>query len=265
MKNAHSLNITSLEIHQAQKSLLISGSRDYSLKLWDIPTFQCTKEYKMSRNIITSVATSVSHPNIIFQGSEDLTVKLWDYRTPEATLPSASITGFVYFPLTMDIHQDGYHLSAGCKGFNSVGCNVFVFDLRKLPNMSSYQNNFLFSGGAEADFRSHSQDVTACKFSKLNPQFLYSCSKDGSIYLWNLDDQTSSSFKFPKKYITSLTFVSKEYLNATKLKSTSSSFEYFVVGCMDGSVAIMSFDFGQKKFDVVKTTNVSLDDEEVEY
>jgi WD40 repeat protein len=257
--------------------MLASGSRDYSLKMWDISSFQCVNEYKQSRNIITSITSTVDYPNVIFQSSEDLSVKLWDFRHPGYHLPTVCISGFVYFALNMDVQSsdtvvggNGNYLATGCKGFNSVGCNVFVFDLRKLPSTQSlseaadysYHNNFIYSNGPELDFSGHSQDVTCCKFSRISTSHLYSCSKDGSVFIWNILEKSQVSYRFPKKYITAMSFIDAKFIP----HGGNSRVEYFTLGCMDGSLVVMSYDFNKQTFLIVKSTSPSLgNDDELEY
>jgi WD40 repeat protein len=266
IKEAHSLNITAMgfpKVSSDQETKLFSGSRDYSVKVWDVPTTKCVNEYKMSRNIVTSIATSGSHPHTIFQSSEDLTVKLWDYRAP-ASLPSASITGFVYFALTMDLHESGDYLATGCKGFNSVGCNVFIWDLRKLSkNLNTI--NYLHSDSPSHDYSGHSQDVTSCKFSKKNSHYLYSVSKDGSLYAWEIKSSSQRiSYQFPKKYFTALVLLDPLQILQAGINAVDSE-EYLALSAMDGSLSIIKFDFKNLQFDLVRTTLVSLESEEINY
>ena len=102
------------------------------------------------------------------QGSEDLCIRGWDTRAP-ARQPAIHLTGYVYFPLCLSISPNDVLLSSGCKGFNSVGCEVKVWDIRS--------NNVLHN------LSSHSQDVKSCQY--INDQLLLSVSKDGSCAIWN--------------------------------------------------------------------------------
>jgi WD40 repeat protein len=110
----------------------------------------------------------------LFQGSEDLCIRVWDTRQSSlVTQPAMHITGYVYFPLCLDFHADGNLFATGSKGFNSVGCEVKLWDIRKVVAPIS-------------EFHGHSQDVTGCKFNNKFDDVLTSCSKDGSIFLWNI-------------------------------------------------------------------------------
>lgn len=113
--------------------------------------------------------------SLILQGSEDLFVRIWDIRDSSGR-PATVLSGYIYFPVCMDMNVDGYTLATGCKGFDNIGCEVKLWDLR-VPSASF------------RDLRAHGQDVTCCQFlsNKDNgqqQQFLLSASKDGSLIAW---------------------------------------------------------------------------------
>eukprot|EP01034_Spumella_vulgaris_P037323 gene37323-46054_t len=60
-----------------------TGSRDYSVKGWDIETGRAMAEWKAPRNIVTCM-TCGTDPNMLYQGSEDLCIRIWDIRTSNA-------------------------------------------------------------------------------------------------------------------------------------------------------------------------------------
>lgn len=142
------------------------------MKAWDVESGTCKATYSTPRNIVTTLQTSPTDANLLYQGSEDLFVRVWDVRSPSNQAPAQVISGYVYFPVSMDIRSDGQMLATGTKGFDSVGCSVKVWDLR---NVSA----------PIADFAGHSQDVVGCKFSAEDPELILSASKDGSIRAWS--------------------------------------------------------------------------------
>ena len=145
------------------------------MKGWDVESGQKVVEYSTPRNIVTAM-TIDSPGNILFQGSEDLCIRAWDTRTASKSHPALHITSFVYFPLCMALHADGNLLAAGCKGFDGVGCEVKLFDVRNTKTPLS-------------EFHSHRHDVTGCRFSMNSAgvtRGLISVSKDGSIALWDV-------------------------------------------------------------------------------
>lgn len=108
------------------------------------------------------------------QGSEDLCVRGWDARQAVKSIPSLHLTGFIYFPTCLSLSRDGNLLAAGCKGFNGVGCDIKVWDLRFLK-----QAEFLH------ELRGHHQDVTSCKFFDEDSSII-SSSRDGTVRTWTV-------------------------------------------------------------------------------
>ena len=195
--NAHSLNITGLttvSTSEITRSTVFSGSRDYSVKGWDGETGQLKVEYKAPRNIVTTMQVHPVNNNLLYQGSEDLCVRVWDSRQASHHPPAQQLSGYVYFPVSMDLHSDGNLLATGCKGFDSVGCTVKLWDLRNTSKLV-------------AEYAGHSQDVVGCQFSKTSlgntaevgptspsgAQLLLSASKDGSICMWDYSGAAATS------------------------------------------------------------------------
>lgn len=161
-----------LTTNNFNSSIIYTGSRDYSVKAWDVESGTCTATYSTPRNIVTTLQSSPTDANLLYQGSEDLFVRVWDVRSPANHAPAQVISGYVYFPVSMDVRQDGQVLATGTKGFDSVGCSVKVWDLRNITQPL-------------ADFAGHSQDVVGCRFSVEDSDVILSTSKDGSIRAWD--------------------------------------------------------------------------------
>lgn len=172
VQQAHSLNISGLAISPSG-SHVATGSRDYTVKNWDSGTLTAVNEFKVPRNIVTCMRFDPGIGNMIYQGSEDLVVRLWDTRS-QISQPSMVLSGYVYFPLCMDIENTT--LVTGCKGFNGVGCEVKIWDLRN-PSEPMYN----ISG--------HTQDVTDCY---LFDGKVFSVSKDGSYSLFDTSTGTQN-------------------------------------------------------------------------
>ena len=190
--DAHELNLTAVAMdEEGNGEYVYTGSRDYSVKQWDVSAGKCVTTFAQPRNIVTALNVgSTGHgisAGLLYQASEDLKVRVWDPRvggTSSHAQPAAELTGFVYFALCMDIHSNGFNLATGCKGFNSVGCEMKLGDLR-------YPTKPVCEG------RRHSQDVTACKFieststtrssSSSSSSLCASCCKDGSVRLWDVN------------------------------------------------------------------------------
>jgi WD40 repeat protein len=172
VEQAHSLNISGLAISPSGSNVA-TGSRDYTVKKWDSGTLTAVNEFKVPRNIVTCMRFDTEMGNMIYQGSEDLVVRIWDTRS-QISQPSMVLSGYVYFPLCMDVESTT--LVTGCKGFNGVGCEVKIWDLRN-PSEPTYN----ISG--------HTQDVTDCY---LFDGKVFSVSKDGSYSLCDSSSGTQN-------------------------------------------------------------------------
>ena len=140
------------------------------------------------------------------------------------------ITGYVYFPLCLSLNNssDCTYLATGCKGFNSVGCEVKVWDIRA----ASYQ--------PFAELRGHEHDVNACAF--IADGKILSASKDGSLAIWN--PQANIESQRISKYAAS------EHVQYTSLAYDSTE-ESFCVGAFNGSLSKFSIDRSNSKISIV--------------
>jgi WD40 repeat protein len=77
ISKAHELNISAV-VTSTDNRTIYSGSRDYSVKVWDSEKGLCKEQYKVPRNIVTSL--EIGNEHMLYQGSEDLCVRVWDTR-----------------------------------------------------------------------------------------------------------------------------------------------------------------------------------------
>lgn len=216
--NAHTLNIADVTTNK-NGDRVFSGSRDYSVKIWDTQNGKCTSEFTVPRNVVTCLTIDASDDTLLYQGSEDLCVRVWDIRS-SSRQPVMQLSDYVYFPVSVSLHSSKNYLVTGSKGFNSTGCELKLMDLR-------------MSGKVVTEFKGHSQDVTGCKFYE---NCIVSCSKDGSVYIWEMNDdapqQVTTTYK--NKVLEDKLFTGVSLVDAgSKLKFTVSSF--------DGSITLMCY------------------------
>lgn len=230
--------------------MICSGSRDYSIKIWDVSTGELIREYSCPRNIVTCVIwpsfhdniTSPLDGNIVLQGSEDLCIRGWDVRQ-SSKQPSIHLTGFQYFPLCINIDPLQPLLAAGCKGFNGVGCDIKIWDIRYFK-----PGKFLY------ELPEHQQDVTSCQFlpipnshlnlnnnsdntilEKTNFQSSFlTTSRDCTLKYWSISDSNST-----KNSISTYTDRSSYNCLDSWYDYDKKSW-YCCLGDMDGSVSIIS-------------------------
>ncbi|GMH68495.1 hypothetical protein TL16_g04946 [Triparma laevis f. inornata] len=115
--------------------MVVSGGRDYAVKVWDATTAQCTSTSKISRNLVTCLRFFKDGGCKFAQGSEDLTMRIWDVRiisnmSSHATT-SLTFGKYVYFPLDVDTSSCCNYVCSSSKGFDGSGCEGRVWDVRK--------------------------------------------------------------------------------------------------------------------------------------
>lgn len=103
-----------------------------------------------------------------------MTLRIWDTRTQLKC--AQTLGGYVYFPLSLDVSQDGLYLLTGCKGFNHTGCESKLWDRR--------------TGKVLQEFRGHTQDTVGCCFlpsesPDRSPTHVATASKDRTIKIWD--------------------------------------------------------------------------------
>jgi WD40 repeat protein len=161
------------------------------------------------------------------------------------------VAGFVYFPLSLSLHQSGHLLASGCKGFEGVGSEVRIWDLRKL------------NGQSLIDFKYHNFDVSGCKFSKESPNTLYSASKDGSICAWSCASEEGT--ECAASPLSALPVTGKSFTcidiperSSGVLEASADTIETFFLGAFDGSLSevsvLKSGGEGAFKLDVSRTS-----------
>lgn len=66
--------------------MFVSGSRDYTIKLWDLPSNTCMHTLTGLKSTIFALAVfEREDKTILISGSEDKTIKLWDVDSPHTT------------------------------------------------------------------------------------------------------------------------------------------------------------------------------------
>jgi WD40 repeat protein len=178
IEDGHDLNITAISLNM-DESILCSGSRDTTVCLWDVNTGSRIFKKKTSRNLVTCM--SWMNENTIIQGSEDLKLRTWDCRD-NTIEPSDTMAGYVYFPLCIDVMRGGQYVCTGSKGFDGVGCEVRLWDMRNTKECVS-----IMSG--------HRQSVVGCRFlnssggSSSNSNIV-SVSKDQTLKIWDCQSKS---------------------------------------------------------------------------
>mmetsp|Transcript_20378 Transcript_20378/g.34342 ORF Transcript_20378/g.34342 Transcript_20378/m.34342 type:complete len:209 (-) Transcript_20378:61-687(-) len=192
---------------------------------------------------------------LLMQGSEDLCVRGWDVRQ-SSKVPAVHLTGFVYFPTSLALsHGSNSHLlAAGCKGFNSNGCEVKIWDLRGGRGGNSNGDAGGNSGGPpvlQHQLTGHEHDVTGVQFMKVKHSssqkddlLVMSVSRDGYMRRWEGIDLGVGD-------VTSRRYMPSDRSSYTCLHSwqgfssdtnEEDSLRYCAVGDVNGSVHVVDCD-----------------------
>jgi WD40 repeat protein len=75
-------------------ALLVSGSSDKTVKIWDASTGECLQTFEGHRGDVNSVAFS-HHSALLASGSSDKTVKIWDISSGECLQTLKGHSGIV--------------------------------------------------------------------------------------------------------------------------------------------------------------------------
>jgi len=154
---------------------MISGSRDNTVRLWDVAGGQCIRTMALAQNLVTDVCWGHSSGSrLVAQSSEDKTVRLWDTRSLHAAVTT---TPKQHIQTCCDLSgaDDRLCMSAS-NGFGGNGCEATLWDLR--------------SGARPLrEFTGHFETVNGCCFV-VSPDLnvAATCSSDGTIRLWDCDN-----------------------------------------------------------------------------
>mmetsp|Transcript_2877 Transcript_2877/g.3040 ORF Transcript_2877/g.3040 Transcript_2877/m.3040 type:complete len:205 (+) Transcript_2877:351-965(+) len=174
--------------------------------------------------------------NMLYQGSEDLCIRIWDIRTPSRQ-PAGHLTGFVYFPLCLDLTSDSTMMCTGSKGFNGIGCEVKIWDLRKQRQVYEYTG--------------HTQDVQSCIYMK-NTTRVLSVSKDGTIGVWDTQANQKVAWSVTQKTQYTGATIGDNYIQGDDERLS------FVMPAFDGSLTFASI--SEKMIETAKLSNTPSDD-----
>jgi len=172
VQDAHDLSVTGLCMGD---NMLCSGSRDTSVKAWDLETGTCITHRQFPRNLVTCLNYSAMR-KLVVQGSEDLCVRLWDMKQGAQSSPVTVLGGYVYFPVSLDVNENSEQVLTGCKGFDDTGSQVKLWDLRN-PSRPLLT------------MEGHCRDVVGCAF--VGSSHVASASCDGVFRLWKISSDTA--------------------------------------------------------------------------
>ena len=222
--SGHTKGITSL-MFSSNGSSLVSGSYDYTVKLWDIQTGGVVKTFFGHTDSVWSVSISTDCTRIA-SGSHDKTIHLWDTQTGECyhTIQQQSDVSCVCFSPTVlqhlsficsdkvwqcdtNSHQikppfNGVSIAFSSDGTQFVSC---------YKGVATVQNSD--SGETVTELQVANSYISCCCFSPDGR--LVAGAANSAAYIWNITDSVPhlvGTFVGHTKYITSLAFSSPSSL-----------------------------------------------------
>jgi len=239
-------------VFSSDGTLLVSGSRDKTVKLWDVQTGGVVKDfhhhtYRRAEGII-SVSISVGS-TMIASGFADGTICLWNIGTGKCHVikgHSYHVTTISFSPTNpqlllsasrggnvrkwdTDGHQigpsiPGFHVAFSPDGTQFVSCNGAAVTIWNTD-----------SGDTVAEFFLAHAEIRYCCFSSDGK--LIACASGHTIYLWNITDPVPHLIKTLVGHtddITSLIFPSLTLISASKDESV----KFWEIGALSANPAV---------------------------
>eukprot|EP00929_Paragymnodinium_shiwhaense_P056452 TRINITY_DN28244_c0_g2_i1.p1 TRINITY_DN28244_c0_g2~~TRINITY_DN28244_c0_g2_i1.p1 ORF type:complete len:1009 (+),score=262.71 TRINITY_DN28244_c0_g2_i1:148-3174(+) len=130
---------------------LVSGSRDCTVRLWDVEQGECVHSAKILRNVITRLAAfddaQVSKHGLAFvQSSEDLRLRLWAVEAGGRLKEQQTLHAGREQIIALDVAPNGM-IASGCKGFMRESCELVVWSPQPFERLHSVND---FDGTIEA-------------------------------------------------------------------------------------------------------------------
>jgi len=171
--SGHELVVTGVALSPCG-SQMFSGSRDNTVRLWDVARGQCIRMTALAQNLVTHVCWGRAAGSwLVAQSSEDKTIRLWDARSLHVAITTAPKQQ-IQTCCDLSGTDDRLCMSAS-NGFGGSGCEATLWDLR--------------SGARPLhEFIGHFETVNGCCFILSPTQLMAAtCSSDSTIRLWNCD------------------------------------------------------------------------------
>lgn len=175
----HDLAVTSFCVDKPGMRV-VSGARDYSVRVWDIETGTQEAQCLINRNMVTSMNWICNSNTSLVQCSEDLTFKIWDLRDAIQKMQQVSVGPNI--ATCCDVDPTGNLIATGHRAYENSGPALKVWDVRKLQC-----ELFAYDG--------HRQPVEACNFisfksgeeNSLGNTSIVTASVDTSLHLVDIN------------------------------------------------------------------------------
>jgi tricorn protease-like protein len=143
-------------------SKIVSGSKDNTIKIWDLGTGQCLRTLTGHTDIVWSVALTPDGTKIV-SGSDDKTIKVWDLKTGALLRTLTGHTGPVE---SVAVSPDGSKIASG-----SGDETLKVWDLN--------------TGALLGTLTGHPDEVNSVAVTRDGSKIVSGC-VDGTIDVWRM-------------------------------------------------------------------------------
>lgn len=124
--SGHTLTVSAVTL-SADGTRVATGSRDTTVRLWDVASGAAIYRGQRAQNLVTCLkwypasGSAGGSQNILVQGSEDLRVRLWDVRVSMKEVQA--LEGYVYFPVRF-VQQCNAQLCSVVQSAHKQACSA---------------------------------------------------------------------------------------------------------------------------------------------
>lgn len=189
---------------------IVAGTGDSSVYVYDLETRQSILRIHGHDEDVNAVCFGdVNSPHILYSGSDDTTLKVWDRRSMGDGRAAGVFLGHTEGLTYIDSKGDGRYVLS-----NAKDQTMKLWDLRKMIGTDKAEKidpadyttgfDYRFSPYDEDEHEAHPHDCSLvtfrghkvlktlirCHFSppgSTDGRYVYSGSRDGNVYIWNLD------------------------------------------------------------------------------
>jgi len=132
----HTQEVRSIEVLGSNAGRAVSGSRDCTVRVWDLERAECLHSSHVLRNVVTRLRSfpaeqAAIHGFAFVQASEDLRLRFWSVEASGRLALRHALHAGREQLVALDISEDGT-IVTGSKGFERSSCELAVWDTRTM-------------------------------------------------------------------------------------------------------------------------------------